>query len=441
MRAARILGARTDRIPLMIQELCEERADVLLSAPTHASRRRSAPSPRLVPINPHQVFDFRTWAAANGSIPMYGPQLPRSHQLAPSPLDETAEPVSPTTLTQGTTVFPPPRQHYPPFPPPRQQQAYRRRTQGPPSGAASPRLERRMSWDGTAANFQDQQTNNYAPPGRSASVTAPESPNLVPNFFVRSQNAQQFTPPYRPSIVFGNFSAFANDAEAAAAQSSSTTDQQQTQSRSSSSSEAASPATSSTTIRAQEGARGGGNEGLGLFEGADDEQRSVRRSPTTGMIRPDVDGETITFGAIRVVRRREEGDRLMAARLRGSVRDSGEEEDSSPKESHQEEEEEKEEFEERHRGQDGGQRNQGEEEGEGDEGQGQGDHEDRRGVMPRGEPSTEANEETVIHGSPEAEEERLPNGMVAEKRESPLAEDLEGLRIRERVRRGVRRSA
>jgi hypothetical protein len=441
MRAARILGARTERIPLMIQELCEERADVLLSAPTPGNRRRSAPSPRLVPINPHhQVFDFRTWAgAANvAAIPMYGPQLPRSHQLASSPLDENTEPMSPTTLpAPKAAAFPPSRQQHPYFPPPRQQQQpYRRRSQAPPSPASPPRLERRMSWDGSAAaNYQDFQPS--FPPARSASITAPASPNLHPYMYARSHQYAQAS--HQPSIVFGNFSLTPNTAEMQ--------QQQQQAPPQPSGHVAAAPARATSSSGVQPGQaqqqqqqRWGqrASNGLGLFERVDDEHPVRRPGAASGMIRPDVDGETITFGAIRVVRRREEGDRLMAAHLRGSVRDAPEgaasmedprnrepfprvgEEEGFPE---QEEEdgvvmEEPEEFEE------------GEEWRQGS----------TRGGSPGEPPSHQQPTQSGSTGGDDGgSSERLPNG--APQSSDTWALELEGLRIREHARRGVRRSA
>ena len=47
MRAVRVLSTRTDRLDVMIRELCEERQEgVLMAPPSSSGRRKSAPNPK-----------------------------------------------------------------------------------------------------------------------------------------------------------------------------------------------------------------------------------------------------------------------------------------------------------------------------------------------------------------------------------------------------------
>lgn len=54
MRAVRVLSTRTERLDVMIRELCEERQEgVLMAPPSSSTRRKSAPNPKptIVPLD------------------------------------------------------------------------------------------------------------------------------------------------------------------------------------------------------------------------------------------------------------------------------------------------------------------------------------------------------------------------------------------------------
>lgn len=61
MRAVRVLSTRTDRLDVMIRELCEERQEgVLMAPPSSTGRRKSAPNPRpACPSQPPHINDFQ----------------------------------------------------------------------------------------------------------------------------------------------------------------------------------------------------------------------------------------------------------------------------------------------------------------------------------------------------------------------------------------------
>lgn len=199
MRAVRILLLRTDRIDMMIRELCEERqGGVLMAPPQNASRRKPAPHhlqhsahapshARDGPPNssgPRQgqfpFHDFRAWQAAMGSMPLAPNTAPLPYQTQGS---RGSPPRRQSSLEPSTSPIPeddfPHRYPQPPSPDPgypqlttdvMQDHAFRQgaaatdaRPRFPPESVASepPPLEHDRDWNRDAGNF--------IPPSSSAS--------------------------------------------------------------------------------------------------------------------------------------------------------------------------------------------------------------------------------------------------------------------------------
>lgn len=199
MRASRIIATRTDRISTLITDVCEERQEGLVQAPptpqySSGARRRSAPSPRLIP-QPHSqqpiLTDFRTWAASK-----YAAYPIRTHQMSTSPLDECYESQSALNSIPSFTAAAQASYYQQPFYSHRyhanrnqQHHYYSQRSQNmtvSPSASSStsapsttPTLERRSSWDGSKA--PDLHRFFQSPPDLSelSTSTAPTSPVMT----------------------------------------------------------------------------------------------------------------------------------------------------------------------------------------------------------------------------------------------------------------------
>ncbi|GAA97964.1 uncharacterized protein L969DRAFT_92111 [Mixia osmundae IAM 14324] len=368
MRAVRIVTQRTAKISSIIAELTEERSDQLIAAPPGAgSRRRSAPSPRLGPtVYPQQsAADFRTWLATSaGMAQTAGPMYTGRPQQLGGHLEEAIE-TSPNNALAPQVQDSTPRQDYSSgrqeYVPSRYRHAmqyshtlapingYRRPRQPHSQKSQSPNSHqsngtsfagsqrgRRMSWDGvqesTVTNDFDRFFQVVPDQEGTATMTAPVSPamsemsynfrSLAVNGHTQSsplqsavysssdgdvpvldaglsaQSSMQSNSQPHPTIKFGNFH---------------------------------SPLHSPTPAAAA---------GLGLFEMRDHElaaeaaksaaaaaraaqppapRSSSSRNTTLGAIHPEVDNDTLLFGGIRVVRRREESDKAMAALMRSAV--------------------------------------------------------------------------------------------------------------------------
>ncbi|SCV73090.1 BQ2448_7015 [Microbotryum intermedium] len=238
MRAYRIIAPSraTDRITAVINDLCEEREDSLVIQPPSetrgSGRRRSAPSPRIVPtpfgssMAPQPGYfgapapavppmppmsDFRIWFATNGGLSASANNHEYDCSINGSALIDDSAPTSPIlglpaaaqpspwgkpsgqAMASGTiprglsshstlqpaTVNGPQRQSLRP-------------TSSTLIGAEEATIERRMSWDGSASAskppkgvydlhrfFQNQpkESSSLGPEHRSA-MTAPSSPDL-----------------------------------------------------------------------------------------------------------------------------------------------------------------------------------------------------------------------------------------------------------------------
>ncbi|EGF99944.1 uncharacterized protein MELLADRAFT_112216 [Melampsora larici-populina 98AG31] len=94
MRAVRVLSTRTDRLDVMIRELCEERQEgVLMAPPSSTGRRKSAPNPKLPSsasqsphINDFQSPPARKWGS--GSQEPGLAQTSTSNGISNDPLEE-----------------------------------------------------------------------------------------------------------------------------------------------------------------------------------------------------------------------------------------------------------------------------------------------------------------------------------------------------------------
>ena len=186
MRAVRILqGTSRTGIGSVIAELCEEREEGLVPCPPgNGDRRRSAPSPRMVPVGSLQTaLDFRQWAQANLDPRMASMRPNNNSFAAPSMVnnEDSLEHLA------SLSPLPPARTHLPYFqrPPGQTVRVGNYGSQGRTkytnhSGHTSPSLERRLSWDGSAGSTDVRQyfQSNI---DTSQSLTAPASPNFLSN--------------------------------------------------------------------------------------------------------------------------------------------------------------------------------------------------------------------------------------------------------------------
>ncbi|SGY55378.1 BQ5605_C006g04012 [Microbotryum silenes-dioicae] len=240
MRAYRIVAPSraTDRITAVINDLCEEREDSLVIQPPSSEsrgsgRRRSAPSPRIVPTHfgssmaPQPGYfgmpapavppmppmsDFRIWSAANGGPGPVANNHDYDARANGSALVDDSAPTSPIlglpAAAQPTPWVKPSERPFASGTKPRRPSSHstlqsasvngRQRhalhpTSSTLNGGEGATIERRMSWDGSASTsipsneaydlhrfFQNQpvESSSSSSHERRSAMTAPSSPDL-----------------------------------------------------------------------------------------------------------------------------------------------------------------------------------------------------------------------------------------------------------------------